>query len=341
MPPVPPITSADPNSFLALGMQSALQSPQTTAAKLRFAKYLSGNSFNVVPAVVDLREGGDGLDFGTTYKQQEKVQGTLRFYLRPEIGGQFFQLLPGGATAQAVGSTTIPASQMFHDNHASHPYATIVVQHPGSTLAQILSDIRFTGFTLEGRTGMPHLITAPFTAISFGASVAAFTPTYFAPPDDFFLFHSNPSYVIDGQADSTIESFTVGFQLGTEELQAQGVGLDDIAVLSRVIDVSVTRRYQSPSQWQKIAYGAAGNVSPTYSVATGSLSIFNTNGQSGANLRSFLMNLGLLSYRYDNLSDLDPDGVTVRETLSARALHTATSAITIQMANGHGSAYAS
>lgn len=337
MPPLPPISSADPVSFLALGMQSALQTPQVTAAKLRYAKYIRGNDFNIVPAVVDLREGGDGLDFGTTYESQQKVQGTLAFYLRPEIGGQFFQLLPGGATS--VSSSPI-ASNMFHDNHASHPYATIVVQHPGSTLAQLLSDIRFTGFRLEMRTGMPHMITAPFTAIAFGASVAALTPTYYAPPDDFFLFHSNPSYVIDGVGDSTIESITVDFQLGVEELQAQSVTLDDIAILNRVVDVSVTRRYQSPSMWQKVAYGAAGNVAPTVGVATGSLSVFNTNGQAGANLRTFLMNLGLLSYRYDNLSQLDPDGVTVRETLTARALHTASSGITILMGNAHASQYA-
>lgn len=334
MPPLPPITSADPNSFLALGMQSALNTPQVTAAKLRYARYTRGNDFGIVPAVVDLREGGDGLDFGTTYKSQEKVAGTLSFYLRPEIANQFFQLLPGGATFDG-GSA--PAGITYHDNHASHPYATLVVQHPGSTIAHLLSDVRFTGFTLDGQTGQPWKVTAPFVAINFGASVAALTPTYFAPPDDFFLYHSNPSYVIDGQADATIESISVNFQLGVEELQAQGIGLDDIAILSRVIDVQMTRRYQSPSMWQKVAYGAAGNVAPTYSVATGSLSVFTSNGGAAANLRSFLMNLGLLSYRYDNLPALDPDGVTIRETISARALHTATAAIAITTKSGHAS----
>ena len=38
-----PISSADPNAFLAIGMQAALGTPQTAAAKLRFAKYLSGS----------------------------------------------------------------------------------------------------------------------------------------------------------------------------------------------------------------------------------------------------------------------------------------------------------
>lgn len=334
-------SSADPQAYLCLGMQSALGSPQVAAGKVRFVKYLRGNDFNIVPAVVDLREGGDGLDFGTTYKVQEKVQGNITFYLRPEIAGQFFQLLPGGATWQGA---SLPAVSVFHDNHASHPYATIQVQHPGSSIVQLLSDIRFSGFTLTGRAGQPWQIAAPFTAISYGASAAPLTPTYYgvgSSLDDLFLFANNPSYVIDGQADSTIEAITVHFQLGQEELQAQSQNLDDITVLNRVIDVEMTRRYQSPSMWQKVAYGAAGNISPTTSVATGSLSAFVSNGLAAGSLRSMLIQLGLLSYRYDNLTQLDPDGQTVRETLSARALHTATAALAITVTNAHASAYAS
>lgn len=338
---MPYFSSADPNAYLAIGMQSGLGTPQVTAAKLRFAKYLKGNAFGVVPAVVDLREGGDGLDFGTTYKAQEKVTGNLQFYLRPEIAGQFFQLLPGGATW--LGGSLPPTSMnLFHDNHASHPYATLVVQHPGSSILNLLSDVRFTGFTLSGKSGEPWMVQAPFTAITYGASSAVFVPTYYGVAsglDDLFLWHNSPSYVIDGQVDSTIEAININFQLGTEELQAQGVSLDDIAVINRVLDVEVTRRYQSPSMWQKVAYGAAGNIAPTTSVPTGSLGISVSNGLTAGNLRQFLVNLGLLSYRYDNLTQLDPDGQTVRETLSARALHTATAAISIGVVNPHASVY--
>lgn len=339
---MPIFSSADPNAYLALGMQSALGTPQVAAAKLRFAKYLKGNQFDVVPAVVDLREGGDGLDFGTTYKSQMKVGGNLAFYLRPEIAGQFFQLVPGGATW--LGGSLPPTSMnLFHDNHASHPFSTIIAQHPGSSLVTLLSDVRFTGFSLTGRTGQPWMVTAPFTAITFGASVTALVPTYYGVAsglDDLFLFHNSPSYSLDGAQDSTIESITVNFQLGAEELQAQSVTLDDIAIINRVLDVEVVRRFQSPSMWQKVAYGALGNISPTTSVPTGSLGISVSNGLTAANLRQLVVQLGLLSYRYDNLTQLDPDGETVRETISARALHTATSAITIGVTNPHASAYA-
>lgn len=337
---VPAFSTADPNAYLALGIQSGLGSPQATLAKLRFVKYLKGNTFNIVPAVVDIREGGDGLDFGTSYKSQQKVQGTLAMYLRPDIAGQVFAFLPGGATWS--GAST-PAVHTFHDNQASFPYATLVANHPGSSLQQLFSDVRFTGFTLAGKVGQPWQVTLPFVAVTFGASAAALTPTYINEAasyyDDLYLWHNNPSYVIDGQADSTIESITITGQLGTEELQAQAVELDDIAILNRVIDVEMVRRYQSPSQWQKIAYGAAGNVSPTTSVPTGSLSAYVSNGLSAGNLRDMLIQMGLLSYRYDNLTELDPDGMTVKETISARGLHTATSQITITLSNAHASVY--
>lgn len=335
-------SSADPSAYLAIGMQSGLGSPQLTASKLRFAKYLKGNEFNIVPAIVDLREGGDGLDFGTTYKSQQKVQGTLTVYLRPEIAGQLFQLLPGGATWFG-GSLPPTSANLFHDNHASHPYATIQVNHPGSSLTQLLSDVRMTDFSLVGRMGQPWLFTSKFTAITFGASAAALTPTYYGVAsglDDLFLFHNNPSYVLDGNADSTIEQISLNFTLGVEELQAQAVSLDDIAVLNRVLDVEVVRRYQSPSMWQKIAYSGAANVAPTTSVATGSLSALVGNGLTAGNLRQMLIQCGLLSYRYDNLTQLDPDGETVKETISARALHTATAAIAITLTNPHASPYA-
>lgn len=338
---MPIYSAADPSAYLALGIQSALGTPQVTPAKLRFVRYLQGNEFSNIPAIVDLREGGDGLDFGTSYKTQQKVTGNLVFYLRPEIAGAFFQLLPGGATWHG-GSA--PATTLFHDNHASFAYSTILTQHPGSSIEHMFSDVRFSGFTLSGRAGEPLMIRAPFTAITFGASFADVTPTYFAQGvassfDDLFLFHNSPSALIDGQADSTIESFTINYQLGTEELQAQSVKVDDIAILNRVVDVEVTRRYQSPSMWQKIAYGALANVQPTTSVPTGTFDFSVSNGLSGANLREILIKLGLLSYRYDNLTQLNPDGVTVRETISARALHTASAAMRIVLSNSHASTY--
>lgn len=339
---MPVLSSADPAAYFALGMQSALGTPQVTAAKMRFAKYLKGTEFNSDPTIVDLREGGDGLDFGTTYEARQVMRGKLVAYLRPEIAGQFLQLLPGGATWM---SGTLPPTSavQFHDNHASHPYATLQINHPGSQLTHLLSNTRFTTFELLGETGKPWQLSADFIAMVMGASAAPLTPTYYGVAsglDDLFLFHNNPSYVIGGFADSTIERIRIAGQLGTEDLQAQSIQLDDISVMNRVHDVEVVRRFQSPSMWENVVYGAAGAVAPTSAVATGSLRAFVTNGGAGANLRSMLIELGLLSYRNDVLTALDPDGETVRETITARALHTATAAIAITLQNAHASAYA-
>lgn len=332
-------SSADPAAYVALGMQSALGTPQTAAAKLRYAKYLKGTEFNNDPMIVDLREGGDGLDFGTTYKSLQRMRGKLVAYLRPEIAGQFFQLLPGGATW--FGGTLPPTSAvLFHNNHASFPISTLQINHPGSQITNLLSDVRFLSYELLGESGKPWQLSADFTAITMGASAAALTPTYYTSGDDLFLFHNNPSYVIGGLGDSTIERIRISGQLGSEELHAQSIQLDEIALLNRVADVEIMRRFQSPSMWQTVAYGGPANVSPTTSVATGALSAFVTNGLAAGNLRSMLIQLGMLSFRNDVLTALDPDGETVRETITARALHTATAAMAITLQNAHASAYA-
>jgi hypothetical protein len=48
----------------------------------------------------------------------------------------------------------------------------------------------------------------------------------------------------------------------------------------------------------------------------------------------------LVSYRGDSLTDPDPDGKTVYETISAKALKGATAAVIISLSNSHASAYA-
>lgn len=329
-----PFSSADPNAYMAIAMQSALGTVQPAAAKYRFFKYLSGANLTPVMAVVDLREGGDGLDYGFSYLQSIKGQGQLVANLRPETAAQLFQLVPGGATWDGASS---PAAHTFHSNHASHPYGSINAQHPGSAIVHQLSDVRFSGFTLEANSGDPWKLTAPFTARGLGASGApASIPTYIA--EQPFLYHMSPSYVLDGTGDSTISGFKIDYSLGIEELQAQSVQLDDMVVQNRTCDVEITRRFESPTLWQKIYYGAG--VQPTTSVATGSFQAVAQYG-AGATLRLIEIVLPLITYRGNPLTELDPDGKTVYETISAKALKAATSMFIARVRNGHPSAYAS
>ena len=74
---------------------------------------------------------------------------------------------------------------------------------------------------------MPIQVSLPFVAITFGSSHGVnLVPTYYG--DDPFIYQVNPSYLLDGVADSTIEEWTVEGRFGTEELQAQSVSLDDV-----------------------------------------------------------------------------------------------------------------
>lgn len=328
-----PWSSADPNAFIAMGMQSALGTPQTAAAKLRFAKYLSGTDFQPMLDVVDLREGGDGLDYGYSYKRQQKVTGQIVFNARPEFLGQVLQAIPGAATWDGASA---PAAHTFHTGHASFPWSTLILQHPGSSLPALLSDVRFTGITVEAAAGEPYKVTVPFIAIQHGASFAALTPTYAS--EEPFLFHHSPTYVIDGTADSDITGFRITQTFGVEELQSQAITLDEIVVQNRDTDLEITRRYEDATLWKKINLGAG--ISPTTSVATGSFRAGVAYG-SGAGLRTLDLYANLLSYRQNSLSELDPDGKTIIETIAARALKGATHALFGILKNAHASAYAS
>lgn len=328
-----PFSSADPNAYLGLGMQSAAGTPQTTATKLRFAKYITGNNVENNLNVVYMREGGDGLDYGFSYKNLHKGQGQLVANMRPEIIGQVLQVVLGGATWNGASA---PATHIFHTGHASFPWTTMFVQHPGSDLTQMYSDVLFSGFTIEGNAGDPWKITAPFTAITPGASYTALTPTYIA--EDPFLYHNSPTYVIDGSGDTRVTAFKLDAAYNVEELQTQAVTLDSQIVQSRDFSLEITRRYESSTLWKKVYMG--GGVAPTQSVATGSFRAAVQYG-SGAAQRNIDLNIPLLSYTGDALTELDPDGKTVYETISAKPLKGATHIVFASINNGHASAYAS
>ncbi len=327
-----PYSSADTNAFVAFGMQSALGTPQTAAAKLRYMKYLSGTDVQGTIEAVDLREGGDGLDYGYTYKKMQKVTGQIVINARPEVLGNLLALLPGAATWNGASA---PAIHTFHTGHASHPWTTLFLQHPGSALPQIVADARFTGLTIEGQSGEPLKLTMPFIGIQHGASYAALTPTYYS--EEPFVFHYAPTYVLDGAAATGITGFRIDMQLGVEELQSQAVLLDEIVVQNRDTNFELTRRFEDPALWKKVYM--AGGVTPSQSIATTAFRGDMLYGAAAA-LRQVRLELPLLSLRANALTELDPDGKTVMETVSAKALKGATHAFWAQVTNAHASAIA-
>jgi len=317
-------------------MQSALGSPQVTAGKLRYAKYMSGTDYQPQMAVVDMREGGDGLDWGFSYKQTIKGAGQIVAAIRPEFAPQLFELIPGGATWDG-GSA--PAVHTFHTGHASHPKGTMFLQHPGSLLTHFLSDVQFTGLTIDGNTGQPWQFTAPFIAANLGASFAPFTPTYYGEAP--ILFHNlapSGGYLVDGATDLTIKAFQFGIALGIDELYAQLIHPDDVTVMNRDITFSFTRRVENATLWKKVAMG--GGAAPTTSVATGSFQAIAMYGNA-SQARYLSANAPLISYDQVQISALDPNGVTVEETYSGKVLKGATAALILTAMNGHASSYLS
>lgn len=327
-----PFSSADPNAFFALGPQSALGTPQTTAAKLRFAKYLAGTEFNIEPENIYLREGGDGLDFGYGYKQRQKSSGNIVVNARPEIIGQILAAIPGGATWDG-GSA--PALHTFHTGHASFAWQTIVAQHPGSDIGHLISDALFTGFTLEANAGDPWQLTLPFIAVNHGASIAAFSPTYAS--EEPFLFQHTPSYRVDGAADTTVSGFTITHTFGMEELYGQSFKPDVFVVQNRDTTIEIRRRHENPTLWKKVAM--AGGIVPSTSIATGSFDAAVGYGAAGT-LRTAKIAANLIGYENVAISELNPDGVTVTEAITGKVLKGATHAIVAFVQNTHASAVA-
>lgn len=324
------LSSADPNAFLAVGMQSALGTPQVTAAKLRYAQYLSGTDVAAALEIVDLREGMDGLDWGYSYKKTQKAVGQIVINARPELA---IALGAAGIGAATWDGASAPAGHTMHTSHASFPWFTVLAQHPGSSLPQILKDVIFTGLTIEGAAG-PEKWTLPFISIGHGASFAALTPTTIE--EEPFLYHHSPTYVLDGNNATTMLSYKIEIGLGIEELQSWQVTLDDIAVQNRDINFEATLRYVDAVRWKAINMG--GGIAPTTSVATGSFRTDHLYGAAAA-LRSLQHQLPLLSYRGLGLTELDPDGKTVIETVSAKALKGATHTMFTVVKSGHASAY--
>lgn len=315
-------------------MQSGLGSPNTSAPKFRFAKYLSGADFNVDLQVTDVREGGDGLDFGFTYKQVQAVRGAIQVAARPDIAGQLLMFVPGFASWAGASS---PAIHQFHTNHASFPYATLQIGYPGTTMITQISDARFTGLTIAGGGQDKRiLLTMPFVGLTHGASAPFLVPTYIAEAP--FLYHSTPTYLLDGAAATTLESWQFEMQFGTDELQSQAVTLDDIAFMNRDTNVQIVRRFEDTNLWRKIYYGAAANIAPTSNVATGSLDVMVGYGNP---VQSMRVVAPLITYRGDALTSLDPDGQTVRETITAKALKNASAALFVTLQNAHASQYVS
>lgn len=328
-----PFSTADPAGFVGIALQAALGTGGTSAPKFRFAKYLDGTDCEPDQTIVHLREGGDGLDMGYAYKQAVKVAGQLVLNVRPDIAGVLLAACPAGATY--CGGTS-PATHLFHTAHASHPLVTLQMAYPATSIVRYISDARILGMTIEGAAGQPWKMTAPFTGMKWGASSTVLAATYLT--EEPLKFHDNPAYALDGASDGRISGFKITVGLTAEELQAQAVTLDDIAILTRDTSIEVTRRYEGATQWLAIYSGYAGGVAPTVGVYRGSFSAQAGYG-AGTALRQLTLTAPQVAWDTNVLTALSPDGKTVEETITGIIEKGATTALFANLTNVHASAY--
>jgi Phage tail tube protein len=327
-----PFSSSDPNAFVALGKQTALGTPNVTAAQLRFSKYNTGTRYGVEPEVTFLREGGDGQNFGYAYKNKQVSRGQLVFNARPEFLGQLLSVALGGA---AWDLASAPAKHTFHTSHASYPWSTLLSQFPGSSMAHLLADVRFAGVQIEWQTGQPLQVTAPFLSLTHSATLGAFTPSY-DTREEPFLYHHAPSIVLSGASDLRMTKVTINHTFDLDELQAQLVTLDDAVVLAKDTTVEITRRYENATQWLAIAMG--GGFTPTTSVPTSDLRV-SQQYFSGGSVRRLDVRAPLVAWETADIGELDPNGQTIYEVYSGKALQGATSALIAYLEGVHASTY--
>lgn len=334
-----PFSTNDPNAFAALGLQSAKGTPQVTAAKLEYLRYISGVEEGPEKDVVDVREGGGGLDYRHTFARRVNGAGQLVSFMRPESLGQLLAFGLGGASWLGASE---PAAHHFHSGHASYPYASIFHAHPGTSITKMYSDAMAAGITIELMTGELSKITVPWQSLRVGASHAALSPTYAVSPthgeEGPFHYFDSPTIMFTGAQDTTIESVKFTAAVNLEFIQAQSITPDHLVPITREFDFEMVRRHEDKALFQSVYYGGSAAIAPSRDIATGSLrAMFMQPHSLATPILDFFA--PLISYRSLGITGLDPEGGVVKETLAGRLLIGATHSLIAKVSNLHASAY--
>ena len=328
------------STYIAIAKQSAKGTVQSTAAAFVFAKYLNGTDIQPIQEYLGpIREGGDGLDHRFDQQVAHRARGTLVVHGRPDIvgmlSGAFFGGGLGGNAASAWNGGSAPAIHSFQFPPGQRTtYYTVVVQHPGNTLVQVLSDARCIGLNFEAQNRQPLRITSEWIGIQMGASFGtALTPTY-ETGDVYGFWNASFTFPFNGSAASYVTRYAVNAQIETDpDLFAHGLVMADIVDLGRTIEVELDEIYQNASNYMFIEY--KGGVSPTFTLATGVFKISHVLSTT----RSMTLDANLVRFGDTRLTAIDPDNKVVYAQHSAIAFAGATSSLVSIQNNGHASNY--
>lgn len=328
------------SSYIAIAKQSAKGAVQTTQAAFVFAKYLNGTDIQPMQEYLGpIREGGDGLDFRFDQQVAHRARGTLVVHARPDImgmiGGAFFGAGLGGNSASAWGGASAPATHIFQFPLGGRTtYYTVVVQHPGGTLTQVMSDSRCIQMNMEEQARQPLRVTTEWVGIQMTASYGTALQPVYESGDVYGFWNASITFPFVGSAASYVTRIGINAQIDIDpDLFTSGLFMADIVDLGRNIEVEIDEIYQNATNYMFIEN--KGGVAPTFTLATGVLYLGHVLNAS----RSLAISMNLLRFGDTRLTAIDPDNKVVYAQHSAVAFTGATSSVVMALSNGHASNY--
>lgn len=328
------------SAYVAIAKQSAIGTVQTSAAAFVFAKYLNGTDIQPTEEYLGpVREGGDGLDERFDIQVAHRARGTLVVNARPDITGMIFSAFfgagLGGNAASAWGGASSPATHVFQFPVGGRTtYYTIVVQHPGGTLTQVLADARCVSLNVTSQNRQPVQLNTSWVGRTIGASyTTALTPTY-EGGDVFGFWNASMTFPFNGSAASYISQYAVNAAINVDEdLFTQGLNLVDVVDLTRSVTVQLDEIYQNASNYLFVEF--KGGPVATYTLATAVFKVCH----ALPNSRSFSIEANLVRMGDSVLTPIDPDNKTVYLQHAGVPLAGATSSLVAFVANAHASNY--
>lgn len=307
MPPGFPTN--DPNNYLAMAKQSALDTDGTT---FHFFKHLDGSGFDVEEDTDRVREGGDGQEVALTYRTMVKGDGNIVALNRSNTAGRLWAAVLGGDSIATAGVASLARHTSFPQS--SLPYFT-VEQRYADVIERSLNN-QITTLSVEGEAGKPWRLTAAFLnggTITFRDVASTLTP---ARQNDKPVFYPGGSYQFDGFASygQDVTKWKVEVTRGVDDgIQTTGLNRADLVPLNFDVNVDATVKYTSKDFYRRVQYTAGSNVPvqlPTGSIDFAQLSMIQTASGVFASALSRIV-VPLLEWVDAKVNKLDPDGKTM------------------------------
>jgi hypothetical protein len=321
----PGFPTNDPNNYIAMGKQSALD---TDASTFHFFKHLDGSGWDIDDDVDRIREGGDGQFVGLSYRTIVRSDGNVVALGRSNTAGRLWAAVLGSDSIASAGVASL--ARHTAAPVASLPYFTFE-QRAADTLERTLN-CQVTTLTVEGEAGKPWKYTAAFLSggtVTFRDVASALTVTR---ATDKPYFYPNGSYVFDGFASyaADVTKWKIEVTRNVDDgIQTTGLNRADLVPLNFDVNIDATIKYTSKDFYRKVQFSGGSNV--PVSLATGSFDVsqYGTVQTASGFFASSLHRIvvPVLEWLDAKVNRLDPDGKTMYLDVVGANIANPTSAI--------------